>query len=216
MTEFIIPGTLLDNLATLPAERPVALLLRHSVRDPIPDGESGHELPLTDRGVELAKQLGQKVQGRLASLHTSPVPRCVETAECLRDGAGLNCEIHPDRLLGDPGVFVEDSELAWKTFQELDYWDIVAGLIDGDDLPGMRHGPSALERLTEHMIEQAGPDSGLHVFVTHDIFIAVLIYTEFTDGVERELSPWFLDGLFLWEDDAIKLQYRNLQANRRR
>lgn len=214
MTEFIIPGTLVDNLATIPADRPVALLLRHSVRDPIPDGESGRELPLTDRGVELAQQLGEKLKRRLASLHTSPVPRCVETAECLRDGAGVDSDIHPDRLLGDPGVFVEDRDLARKTFQKKDYWDIVAGLIAGEDLPGMRHGPSALRRLTGHMLEKVGRDSGLHVFVTHDMFIASLVFTEFTEGVERELSPWFLDGVFLWEDDEIGFRYRDLETRR--
>ena len=214
MIEFIIPGTLLDNLAMLPEERPTALLLRHSVRDPIPDGQTGHELPLTETGVELAQQLGEKVRHRLTSLHTSPVPRCVETAECLRRGAGVDCDIRPDQMLGDPGVFVEDDQLAWKTFQNYSYWELVAALVEGEDRPGMHHGPSAVQRLLTHMFDQAEAAPGLHVFVTHDIFISTLVSAELTDGVDETTAPWFLDGVFLWRDDGIQLRYRDLQGER--
>lgn len=212
MIEYIIPGTLLDNLAVLLEERPTALLLRHSVRDPIPDGETGHELPLTETGVELAHQLGEKIRGRLASLHASPVPRCVETAECLRRGAGIDCEIRPDQKLGDPGVFVKDDQLAWKTFQDHSYWELIGALVEGEDLPGMYHGPSAVKRLIGHMLDHAQSAPGLHVFVTHDIFISALVCAELTDGVDETTAPWFLDGVFLWGDDDIHIRYRDLQG----
>ena len=65
----------------VPADSPVALLIRHSARDEIPDGGTGMELPLNDLGIRLCQELGRELVGRVRSARSSPVLRCVQTAE---------------------------------------------------------------------------------------------------------------------------------------
>lgn len=65
-----IPPSTLQHLQRLPTDRPIAVLLRHSVRDYLPPGDAGYTLPITDIGRRLARQLGKLLGGRLKSLHT--------------------------------------------------------------------------------------------------------------------------------------------------
>lgn len=212
MIEYVIPPTLVQSLAAIPTDQPVALLLRHSVRDPIPEGETGNDLPLTDKGVEIARELGEKLKGRLSTLHTSPVRRCVQTAEHLRSGAGINCEIKLDRMLGDPGVFIEDAEVAGQNFQTREYWELIASLVRGEKLIGMRHGPTAARQLTEHMLARIDGKPGVHIFVTHDYFLATLAAVGLALASDESLAPKFLDGVFIWQDAQIHGRYKSNQG----
>lgn len=74
-------------------------------------------LPITETGEQLARQLGALFSERLQSLRTSPLVRCLQTAEALRNGAAKDLSITKDRLLGDPGVFVLDGKRAWSNWQ---------------------------------------------------------------------------------------------------
>jgi len=42
-----IPNSMIKGLAGLPRNRPIALLLRHSVRGELPPGDAGYALPIT-------------------------------------------------------------------------------------------------------------------------------------------------------------------------
>ena len=58
-TRAVLPTSVLHWLARLPPDRPVAILLRHAARPPIPPGETGDALALTAEGVALARHLGE-------------------------------------------------------------------------------------------------------------------------------------------------------------
>ncbi len=58
------------------------------------------------RGHALARALGARLRGRLRAAHASPLLRTMQTAERLLEGAGLPVSVPPDKLLGDPGVFM--------------------------------------------------------------------------------------------------------------
>ncbi|MCY4098072.1 MAG: histidine phosphatase family protein [Rhodospirillales bacterium] len=107
-----IPSSTTRWFADVPADAPVAVLLRHSARSPFLPGDAGDTVPLTSAGVGLAQRLGAMLGDRLRSLQASPLRRCMETAEALRSGAGVDVPVVADRLLGDPGVFVADARLA--------------------------------------------------------------------------------------------------------
>lgn len=109
-----IPPSTTQWFADVPADAPVAVLLRHSVRGPLPPGNAGDAVPLTCAGVGLARHLGAMLGDRLSSLHAGPLRRCMETAEALRSGAGVDVPVFADSLLGDPSVFVADTRLAWS------------------------------------------------------------------------------------------------------
>lgn len=153
-----------------PDDRPVALLLRHAERPSIAPGELGTDLPLTDRGRRHAEVLGAVLGSRLLSIATSPVRRCRETAEALQRGSGLGSAITIDRLLGDPGVYVLDPELAWEHWQRLGHEAVIKHLASTDrPLPGLAPPDEAARQLAWHMARSLiGSPPGLHVFVTHD------------------------------------------------
>ncbi|HZW04917.1 MAG TPA: histidine phosphatase family protein, partial [Anaerolineaceae bacterium] len=99
-----VPTSLLGDLRQTPADRPVTLLMRHSVRFPIYDFATGDAIGLTPEGFLLAEQFGTVLAtlrrpGRLLS---SPVGRCVDTARSILKGAGWTDTLEIDPLLGHP------------------------------------------------------------------------------------------------------------------
>ena len=70
VSDWQVPAATLRWLDAVPAERGVAMLVRHSVRDPLPPGDLGYANTLNAEGVALARSLGERLHGRLRSLHT--------------------------------------------------------------------------------------------------------------------------------------------------
>ena len=87
-----------DFFASLKDDERVYLLVRHGERGHITpdDPDYGAHVGLTERGREQAFSLGRAVPldgGAFADLcfFSSPVGRCVETAECIGKGCGIEC-----------------------------------------------------------------------------------------------------------------------------
>lgn len=208
--EWIIPPSLLRNLEKAPIDQPVVLLLRHSVRGPLPLGDAGNCVPITEAGWRIALELGRKLGPNLQTLHSSPVPRCLQTAQALREGAGLDTGILESRLLGDPGVYVLDSESAWNNWKTLGYEEVMRHLVSEDEaLPGMARPDEAAWLLVHHMLFSAGDRSGIHVFITHDILITATVAR--LQGTHHGPSdwPWFLEGALFWRSkQGVCVAYR--------
>ena len=211
-----IPPSMTRWLAEAPVDAPVAVLLRHSVRGPLPPGDAGNAVPLTPDGTRLARQLGTMLGDRLRTLHTSPLPRCVQTAEALRSGAGADVPIVPDRLLGDPGVYVIDSQRAWTNWETLGHEGVMRSLMTGNDtLPGMADPAPAARFLVRHMLAVAEDRPGLHLFISHDSVITTTVARLLDEPLGREHWPWYLEGAFFrQEDGCISTSYRDRFSQR--
>lgn len=183
-----------------PDDRPVALLLRHAERPSIAPGEHGTDLSLTASGRTCAELLGVTLGGRILSISTSPVRRCRETAEALRLGANIEVDIVDDHLLGDPGVFVLDPELAWTHWKTMGHEAVVEHIAYEDPpLPGLAPAHLATLRLAQHMnLALRGSPAGLHIFVTHDAILFPLA-TRLLRSPHRHGWPAFLEAAALWE-----------------
>ncbi len=198
-----IPRSMLAHLDQVPPGKPVAVLLRHSVRDELPPNEAGNAVALNDIGRRLAFQFGERLRGRLRRLHTSPVLRCVQTAELLNAGAGTNLEIVADRLLGDPGVYVVDAQLAWSNWERLGHEGVIEHLVSvSDPLPGMAQPDEAARFLVRHMLAIAANETGLHVFVSHDSLVAATAARTLGKRLSKSDWPWFLEGAFFQQTDG--------------
>ena len=196
-TDWRIPPSVTRWLAETPAAVPVAVLLRHSVRDPLPRGDAGNAVPLTQDGVRLALHLGTVLGSRLRTLHTSPLPRCVQTAEALRSGAGVDVPIIFDHLLGGAGVYVVNARRAWSNWDALGHEAVVQSLVSGSPaLPGMADPDPAARFLVRHMLATAGERRGLHLFITHDLVLTVTAARLLGESLGREDWPWYLEGAF--------------------
>jgi len=206
-----VPTSLLRNLEQIPVDLPVALLLRHSVRDEIPPGETGNEVPITEVGKDIALKLGQKLGAGLKSLHSSPLSRCVQTAEALRLGAGVDARIVESRLLGDPGVYVLDGHLAWSNWETLGHEGVMRHLVaEKRALPGMAQPDEAARFLVQSMLSSADGAPGIHVFVTHDVLVTATVAR--LQGVRHEPADWplFLEGALFWRSKlGVHVVYRD-------
>lgn len=209
-----VPPSVLRHIGRVPRDRPVALLLRHSVRDDLPPGEAGRILPITEMGRQVAIQLGEELCGRLRTLHASPLVRCVQTAEALREGAGVEQAVVPDRLLGDPGVYVLDDRLAWSNWESLGHEGVMAHLVSASDaLPGMARPDEAARFLVQHMLAVAGEAPGVHVFVTHDSLVTATAARLLGEPLGTNDWPWYLEGAFFWRAaDGLHTAYRDYEA----
>ncbi len=212
-----IPPSVTRWMAEAPACGPVAVLLRHSVRDRLQPGEIGYALPITPAGAALGHELGTLLGSRLRTLHTSPLARCVQTAEAVRAGAtdraGATADIPivRDRLLGDPGVYVVDEDRAWSNWVERGHESVMEHLVSQDHpLPGMADPASAARLLVQHMLARAGGRPGLHVFVTHDSLVTTTAARLLGEPLGKNDWPWYLEGAFFWrQDDHLITAYRD-------
>lgn len=205
------PSELPPLPAATPLDRPVALLLRHAERPPLAPGEHGTDLALTARGLRCAELLGTTLGPRILSISTSPVRRCRDTAEALRRGANIEVDIVDDHLLGDPGVFVLDPELAWTHWQTIGHEAVVEHMAYEDPpLPGLAPAHSAALKLVQHMrLALSDSHAGLHVFVTHDAVLFPLVARVLPSPRHRHAWPAFLEAAALWNgNDTPIVSYR--------
>lgn len=210
-----IPPSVLDYLGKLPLDRPVVLLLRHSVRGELPSDAPGNDVLLTETGHTLARELGEQIGSRLKSMHSSPIPRCVQTAEAICAGAGATLPVALDRLLGDPGIFVLDGARAWDNWQQLGHECVMANLVSGSEaLPGMAHPDHAARFLVHHALTQAGGVPGTHIYVTHDSVIAATASRLLGRPHGPADWPWYLEGAFFMRsrNEKVRCAYRDQEA----
>ena len=212
-----IPPSMIRWLADIPPDLPVAVLLRHSVREePLPPSDAGKTTPITPIGTALGRELGTLIGDRLQRLHTSPLPRCTQTAEAIRAGAQANVPIVHDCLLGDPGVYVVDGRQADSIWKELGHDAVMRFLMSGNDVPpGIADSDPAARFLVRHMLTVAGHNRGLHLFVTHDSLISATTARLFGEPLEKVNWPWYLEGTFFWQQDGVLLTAYRDRCRRR-
>ena len=193
-------ASIVERLALAPHQSDAAIILRHAEREKIPAGTFGAEVSLTAQGVSTAEKLGAVLVRRgPVSITSSPVLRCVQTAEAIRRGGGQAGATTLDWRLGDPGPFVVRAEESGKLFLRVGIMDIVRRQLSGAvPLPGMRETTEGIELLlglTAHNLDQQGR---LSIYVTHDAILAVLAAWLYRAPIEEITWPDYLDGLLLW------------------
>lgn len=177
----------------------VALLLRHAERDEIPHGELGENLRLTLCGVASAERLGHLLaEWKRATVVSSPLPRCVETAEAVCRGAGWSSRVVIDGVLGDPGPFVIDPDTAGRFFLEHGILEIVRRQLHAAPPPGMRPTSDGIDLLLGLVSHQLAQASHLGVYITHDGILATLVAHLFELCHDQVPWPDYLDGLIVW------------------
>jgi broad specificity phosphatase PhoE len=186
-------------LEVAPRDRPVVVLIRHAERGPIPPGEVGNDIRLAATGRAMAARLGGIVGPRVASVWSSPVPRCMETADALLLGAGRSLPVVSSTLLGAPGALVAAEEPAWGSFQAHAYHELMDRLLTDDQPPpGFHPVADAVDRLARSLVGGAAAP-GLHLAVSHDSIVGITMGR--LVGFRSSL-PWvdYLEAGLLWAD----------------
>lgn len=181
----------------------LVLFVRHGERESVPSHEfPRHDAPLTANGWREAESLGVMLSDRLGTVRSSPVPRCVATASAVIAGAKRRCAPEHDRLLGDPGAFVVDGDLAMSELVARGFHSAARQLGNGEAVPGFANPDLATSQLLglAHSLLRADP-FGVHLLVTHDLILATMAARIRGTALEEQEWPGFLHGLAMWLDD---------------
>lgn len=109
------------------------LLIRHAEKLMSP------EQGLTPQGFQDAIQYGEllnKKRYTFDEIVTSPIERCVQTAECIAKSLSCNVSIRKSQLLGDPGVFITDDQLAGSVFETFSVHEVINKMLNKETLAG--------------------------------------------------------------------------------
>lgn len=211
-----LPKSMLDALVFLPEPAiPVILFTRHSIREIVRGiGLAGYDLQLTDEGKDLAMAWGtylhQQTQRHITTCMSSPIQRCIETAELMIAGEVVSdavqfrsdCRVCEQALLVEPGSFVIDIQQVGPYFRQKGAINFVDSFVK-NDLPGMKHPVcgvlDVLQILYVAYAEMEEGEKQLLLAVSHDTIIAAcvaVISRHFK--VEQEDWPAMMEGIFLW------------------
>jgi broad specificity phosphatase PhoE len=188
------------------------LIVRHAERPLIADGEVGNDLGLTEAGVQATRDFAGTLDQEVVSIQSSPILRCMQTAQLIADAHGYAREsIKTSRLLGDPGFFIEDADLAWQSWLSRGSEAVNAHLLSGSETwPGFRE----FDEVVAYMLNQirtalSARSQGLIIWVTHDTILAALTSRLLSKPLSMAEWPDFLGALevSLASDGELQLTY---------
>lgn len=188
------------------------LIIRHAERPAIQDGTVGNELALTSNGIHETIRLAKSLPRKILSIESSPILRCIQTAELIAEHHELPLtSIGRSNLLGDPGFIIEDAELAWTNWVEKGSEAVNEQLLSGTFVwPGFRDLDAAVAKMRQS-IEAilAESDDGVHVWVTHDTIVATLASRLQKTPLKLAEWPDYLGGLTirLREENCLEITY---------
>ena len=104
-----LPNYLMKAFESIPTDRAVNVLIRHSARFPIESDAEVFTAQLTPEGEILAANFGAWINKKfsIGKIVSSPIQRCLETGRHLAEGAGNGKIIFPEPVLGHPNEFGE-------------------------------------------------------------------------------------------------------------
>lgn len=202
-----LPDSMISSVSLLPTDKRLILFTRHSLRERSDgNGFASYQLPLTPKGRVLAQSWGRWLAGHLSySLNvdsiSSPIGRCIDTAQLMQEGAGLQRHIEHQSLLVEPGSLVTEPDIANPVFKEIGVLNFINRFLQGN-LEGTKNAyQGGLDLLS--LFYQNQPQQGhLMLAVSHDTllsaFLAVML-----DVIEIDWNDWpkMMEGVFLWFDD---------------
>lgn len=181
-----------------------SIFIRHGDRDKIPEGEFGNEVELNQKGFRRSLEYGKSMKDqKINRIFTSPVKRCIQTAEVIREGLESNVKIEVSTLLGDPGAFVKDGKLAGDNYLRLGFSSCYEGILNHEPIEGNRDISEGASILSRFFLENAQAE-GLNIYVSHDMIVALYAFGTFRRKYTLD-SDWvpYLGGLIIKHNNSI-------------
>jgi broad specificity phosphatase PhoE len=176
------------------------IIIRHSIREPITDAKDSYRQRLTEEGILLAKQLGNKLSlySDNFTFYHSPVPRCEQTATFIRDGVYTNrkntLEVNPFEPLA--GFFYRNWDYCAELMNKNEFtqrW--FANEIPSDFIIPIKE---AAEIMLTNIIKKEQKNV-TKIFITHDFNVFCLRSLFFNTYEEMEV-PAYLEGIVISGD----------------
>ena len=184
----------IENMDT----RRIAILLRHGEREPIPAGSYGNEVLLTQNGIADSVRFGEMLSCfKVGNIYTSPITRCVQTAECIKEGLGTYTpEIICDDMLGNPGFHIVDANTAGKAYLEYGCIGVYERFSRGEIVDGLASA-DFLRVYPMQWLKDKTIEKGVTLFVTHDALIAHFAFANELHAYDARNWIGFLDGIII-------------------
>ena len=175
----------------------LALILRHSDRYEIKKSEFGNDVLLNAQGIEKAKIFGKELRNyKINKIYTSPIERCVQTAENIVIGYKKQIEIIKTEALGDPGIHVSDANLLGQYYFEYGFWKIFENFKNNIPVDGLYFKKQVKEKFDAFLLEKMQKD-GLTLFITHDWQVAFYAYAKQINEFTKNNWINYLEGLII-------------------
>lgn len=203
-------------LDLIPADQPILLVIRHSLREDADNLMPGFAVPLTEEGVAMAHRWGAEIRQELQSVHSSKWPRCVDTATAMIVGAGSNGSVIIEEKLCEPGCYVEEMKLAGPAFVRLGPIEFISKLLQSEPISGTNTTRDGTTLLLSWLNCRQPEPGKINLFITHDTILAALVYELLgKQQLTSEDWPWMLEGVFLWFDsESIHWVWRGERGKR--
>lgn len=186
---------IVEKLKKYSANDKLSLVIRHGDRNQIPLGSSGVEVMLNDDGLKNSMLFGESLSNfKVNKILTSPIKRCIQTAESIAKGYGSEIEIIETKCLGAPGLHIYDERKVGKFFRKYGFDELYYRYVNEMEIPGI---PSIdqINGLISTFITQNTSEPGLTIFITHDMLIALYHYSISKKIYTKENWINYLSGL---------------------
>lgn len=153
------------------------LIVRHAERPDIQPNAVGNDVMLSDLGIENSKLFASLIDGQILSIKTSPIGRCIQTAELMAQKTNFNFDhIEQSRILGDPGFIIEDADLAWQHWLSKGHEAVNLHLLSGtESWDGFYDLDDSVGKIfSDIKTLLTNSANGVHLWVTHDTILATL------------------------------------------
>jgi phosphohistidine phosphatase SixA len=176
-----------------------ALLIRHAAR--YGRDVALHTDGLTPEGREMARRLGERLEGKPIRLFSSPIQRCVDTATLIAEGAGCNAEVSITTMLGRPGTYVIDEEEVDRHLAVMGLHRFAVEWVNGR-IPAKAMAPVPLgtQALMEWVRNNLQESDGLDIYVGHDLFLTPVLVNHLGYDIASAGLLGFLDGFTVTEE----------------
>jgi broad specificity phosphatase PhoE len=197
-----IPESLLKSLDKVQQfNQKKLLLIRHTDREEMLPGTLGNDLHITDKGNEKAFELGRTLKSfSIEWCKTSPLLRCTQTLDSIEYGYGRNIALSNCELLGEPGSFVFDGDLAAQVFIDHGAEAVIRNLINGSLFPGIRSSREGSEYLLKGLVNIFEENTGNGICISHDAILMPFISHYCNEHFQEQWLPP-LGGVVLTEFD---------------
>jgi hypothetical protein len=178
----------------------VKLVVRHAERPLFKGLKAPHDVSITDKGMREAERLGGLLDQSgltIRGCSSSPVRRCIQTAELIGAGNGYKGKVETSPTLGGSGLFMDDGEELDHTLDTYTLEEIIGGQLRGRKVPGMRPLESGLKIFMGQVMSDRSRD--FEVFVSHDLFVCPAVHYLTETDYSAAGNTGFLEGFFIAE-----------------
>ena len=176
----------------------IKLVVRHAERPLFKGLRAPHGVSITEDGKREAERLGvllRKHGLNLDGCASSPVPRCIQTAELIAIGNEFRGSLETSPSLGGSGLFMDDMEALEHTLDTCSIEEIIGSQLEGRKVPGMRDLKEGLKVFMGRVLSDRSKD--FEVFVSHDLFVCPAVHYLTETEYSSEGNTGFLEGFFI-------------------